>query len=182
MMDIRLITMAGARPFIRLERVVSETGVSKDTWMQWLLDGRECSVLFLRSQAGTFIEASSLEGIVRRKCTPQICAAWMQFCRVNKTRRRLTDAEKKKVAAGQQWKCAECGCALDETYEVDHIEQHAIRANNTRQNLQALCPRCHRCKTVQDRYFGDPLFEAPDYSTTTTVQGSNGNVFSTYFL
>jgi len=182
MTDIRLVTMSGSRPFICLEKVVHETGVPRDTWMQWLLDERECSVMFLRSQAGTFVEASSLEGIVRRMCTPKICAAWMHFCRTNKTRRRLTDAEKKKVAAEQKWVCAECACALDETYEVDHIEQHAIRANNTRANLQALCPRCHRSKTVQDRYFGDPLFETPGYHTTTVVKGANGNLFSSYFM
>jgi hypothetical protein len=182
MADIRLVTMSGSRPFVHVDTVVRNTGVPKDTWMQWLLDERECSVMFLRSQEGTFVEASSLEGIVRRKCTPEICAGWMRFCRANSTQRRLTDAEKKRVAAEQKWTCAGCGAALDATYEVDHIEQHAIRANNARANLQALCPACHRSKTAEDRYFGDPLFEKPQYDVPGVVQGRDGNLFSKYFL
>ena len=70
--------MSGSRPFICLERVVRETGVPRDTWMQWLLDERECSVMFLRSQVGTFVEASHWRAscdagvrprFVRRGCT-----------------------------------------------------------------------------------------------------------------
>ena len=181
MADIRLVTMSGSRPFVHIDTVVDNTGVSKEMWMKWLLDERECSVMFLRSQEGTFVEASSLEGIVRRRCAPEVCAAWMRFCRASKTRRRLTDAEKKRVAAEQKWTCAGCSGGLDETYEVDHIEQHAIRGNNARRNLQALCPACHRSKTVQDRQFGDPLFETPGYALPTAVHGKNGNLFSRYF-
>ena len=180
MAGIRLVTMSGSRPFVDVDVVAQQTGVPRETWVQWLMDEKECSAMFLRSQEGMFVEASSLEGVARRRCTPEACAKWMRYCRANKTRRRLTDAEKKRVAAEQQWKCAECLGQLDETYEVDHIEQHAIRANNARKNLQALCPACHRTKTVQDRQFGDPLFETPGYDTPGNLEG--GGVFSKYFL
>ena len=161
--------MSGSRPFVHVDTVVRNTGVPKDTWMQWLLDERECSVMFLRSQEGTFVEASSLEGIVRRKCTPEICAGWMRFCRANSTQRRLTDAEKKRVAAEQKWTCAGCGAALDATYEVDHIEQHAIRANNARGEPPSTVPGLPQ---VQDG--GGPVFWGPAVrkSRSTTSRGS----------
>ena len=181
MANIRLVTLTGPRAFVDVSTVASHTGIPRQTWVDWLMDANECSAMFLRSQEGLFVEASSVESVLRHRCTPEVCAQWMQFCRVNRTRRRLTEAEKKKVAAEQQWRCAACQCALDATYEVDHIEQHAIRANNSRQNLQALCPRCHRTKTNEDRYFGDPLFETRKGAPPTNLEGGNGGVFSAYF-
>ena len=180
MASIRLVTMAGSRAFVDVSTVAAQTGVGRQTWMEWLMDDNECSVMFLRSQEGLFVEASSVESVLRHRCTPEACAQWMQFCRVHNTRRRLTEAEKKKVAAEQQWRCAACQCSLDATYEVDHIEQHAIRGNDARSNLHALCPACHRTKTIEDRYFGDPLFETRKGPPPTNLEGGGG-VFSAYF-
>jgi 5-methylcytosine-specific restriction endonuclease McrA len=65
--------------------------------------------------------------------------------------RKLTPAQKKKVAARQSWKCDNCGDMLDETYEVDHIVPLEDDGADTIDNSQALCPKCHRKKTGRDR-------------------------------
>lgn len=63
--------------------------------------------------------------------------------------RHVTSLQKKIVAANQQWKCAHCGNMLDETYEADHIVPLCEGGDNSTSNLQALCPICHRKKTLR---------------------------------
>lgn len=66
-------------------------------------------------------------------------------------KRNVTGLMKKKVAAGQQWKCGHCKATLDETFEVDHRVALFNGGSNDESNLVALCPHCHRKKTVQER-------------------------------
>lgn len=66
-------------------------------------------------------------------------------------KRNVTGLMKKKIAAGQQWKCGECSALLDETYEVDHRLALYKGGSNDPSNLVALCPHCHRKKTVDER-------------------------------
>jgi hypothetical protein len=68
-----------------------------------------------------------------------------------KEKRNVTGLMKKKVAASQQWKCGACGNTLDETYEVDHKLALFKGGSNDMSNLVALCPHCHRSKTVEER-------------------------------
>ena len=68
-----------------------------------------------------------------------------------KEKRNVTGLMKKKVAASQQWKCGTCGNTLDETYEVDHKLALFKGGSNDMSNLVALCPHCHRSKTVEER-------------------------------
>lgn len=68
-----------------------------------------------------------------------------------KEKRNVTGLTKKKVAASQQWKCGHCKATLDETYEVDHIKALFQGGTNDPDNLVALCPNCHRKKTVNER-------------------------------
>jgi 5-methylcytosine-specific restriction endonuclease McrA len=58
---------------------------------------------------------------------------------------------KKKIAASQEWKCGSCKSLLDETYEVDHKLALFQGGTNEPENLVALCPNCHRHKTVEER-------------------------------
>jgi predicted HNH restriction endonuclease len=69
----------------------------------------------------------------------------------SKEKRNVTQLTKKKVAASQQWKCGTCGTTLDETYEVDHRLALYKGGSNDISNLVALCPHCHRKKTVEER-------------------------------
>ena len=68
-----------------------------------------------------------------------------------KVKRNVSGLAKKKVAASQQWKCGHCGSTLDETYEVDHRIALYKGGTNEMDNLVALCPHCHRKKTVEER-------------------------------
>jgi hypothetical protein len=68
-----------------------------------------------------------------------------------KEKRNVTGLTKKKVAADQGWKCGNCGQTLDETYEVDHKLALFQGGSNDVSNLVALCPHCHRKKTVDER-------------------------------
>ena len=54
---------------------------------------------------------------------------------------------KKRVAAGQKWRCASCKSLLDETYELDHVQALFKGGTNAETNLQALCKRCHVLKS-----------------------------------
>ena len=64
--------------------------------------------------------------------------------------RRVTNSTKKKIAANQRWNCNICQKMLDETYEVDHILPLKDDGSNEENNLQALCPNCHRKKTNKE--------------------------------
>jgi hypothetical protein len=66
-------------------------------------------------------------------------------------KRNVSNLMKKKVAAGQSWKCGTCKTTLDETYEVDHKLALFKGGSNDESNLVALCPNCHRKKTVEER-------------------------------
>jgi hypothetical protein len=66
-------------------------------------------------------------------------------------KRNVTGLMKKKVAADQGWKCGHCKTTLDATFEVDHIKALFNGGTNDPSNLVALCPNCHRKKTVAER-------------------------------
>lgn len=66
-------------------------------------------------------------------------------------KRNVSGLLKKKIAASQQWKCGACAAILDETYEVDHKLALFQGGTNEPDNLVALCPNCHRHKTVEER-------------------------------
>ena len=68
-----------------------------------------------------------------------------------KEKRNVSGLTKKKVAASQSWKCGNCTHTLDETYEVDHKIALYKGGSNDISNLVALCPHCHRKKTVDER-------------------------------
>jgi predicted HNH restriction endonuclease len=68
-----------------------------------------------------------------------------------KEKRNVSGLMKKKIAASQEWKCGSCKSLLDETYEVDHKLALFQGGTNEPENLVALCPNCHRHKTVEER-------------------------------
>ena len=57
---------------------------------------------------------------------------------------------KVRVALSQKFQCKKCSKPLDEHFEMDHIIPVARGGGNNSENLQALCPGCHRGKTVND--------------------------------
>ena len=69
-------------------------------------------------------------------------------------RKSFTEPFRRKIAIRQDWKCAnpdgEC-IKLDlEEYDVDHIIPLHQGGTNRQDNLQAICPACHRRKTERE--------------------------------
>lgn len=65
-----------------------------------------------------------------------------------RVKRSVSETKKKFVAARQKWLCKECGVLLSATYEIDHIIRLDRGGSNNVDNLAALCPNCHRQKTM----------------------------------
>lgn len=62
-------------------------------------------------------------------------------------RRRITEPQKKVVAARQGWRCSHCGELLAATYQVDHTVALCNGGEDTLSNLTAMCVACHATKT-----------------------------------
>ena len=65
-----------------------------------------------------------------------------------------SEPERRKVAERQNWMCASDTCNLPgklEAYDLDHIVPLWKDGEDTEDNLQALCPACHRRKTDVER-------------------------------
>ncbi len=70
------------------------------------------------------------------------------------TRINRTEPERRKIAERQNWKCGSDACKLAgklEAYDVDHIIPLWKGGKDDDDNVQALCPACHRIKTDMER-------------------------------
>ncbi len=66
------------------------------------------------------------------------------------SRRLVTTAVGKMVAARQAWKCQVCKAVLPPSYEIDHVEPLWRGGGDCASNLQAVCPNCHALKTQRE--------------------------------
>ena len=175
-MDLCLINN---RPFISISYTADVCGIAECVLMEWLFDPELYSAHFvkLRGEPSLYVDSESLLLIVKAKAPRETYVSLESLITAKNGRRSLTQAQKQEVAAQQGYKCAHCEMTLRH-YEIDHIEEHALRANDARTNLEALCPECHRLKTVRGRLKGDALFEPPIESQ----YDSDGKLkFSKYF-
>ena len=66
-----------------------------------------------------------------------------------------TELQRRQIAKRQNWICAGKECTLKghelQEYDVDHIIPLSLGGSEEDDNLQALCPGCHRKKTDQER-------------------------------
>jgi len=68
-----------------------------------------------------------------------------------KQSRKITETQKKIVAASQLWRCAICKKLLDSTFQVDHIIPLFLGGDdNYKTNCQSLCVSCHSHKTQRE--------------------------------
>lgn len=79
-----------------------------------------------------------------------------RYAEATATRKPRTEPERRKVAQAQGWKCAnpDGGCLLLgelQEYDIDHITPVWKGGLDEPENLQALCPACHRRKTNRER-------------------------------
>ena len=63
-------------------------------------------------------------------------------------KRSVSESKKRFVAARQNWICTKCNKMLTATYEIDHVVRLDRGGSNEVSNLEALCPSCHRSKTL----------------------------------
>ena len=68
----------------------------------------------------------------------------------NSTKRCVSETKKKFVASRQNWKCKSCSTQLPAWFEVDHKVRLDRGGDNHINNLEALCPNCHREKTAME--------------------------------
>ena len=137
-----------------LALLLDKSGLSAEQWSERINDA-VLPLMMLRARSEVYFEVEAVGRILSGTSSGQ---AWMSFISRNGLRRKLTKAEKIKVAASQKWRCMRCDCLLDECFEVDHVEQHALRGDDSASNTQALCPNCHRKKTYDDLYISSPYF------------------------
>jgi hypothetical protein len=71
--------------------------------------------------------------------------------RQDNKKRNVSESMKKLVASKQLWKCSNCDCVLDATYEVDHTKPLYKGGGNEIENLTAMCRNCHGKKTLMDK-------------------------------
>lgn len=79
-----------------------------------------------------------------------------RYAEVAATRRPLTEPERRKIAQGQGWRCADPdgGCLLPgelQEFDIDHVLPLWKGGQDETANMQALCPACHRRKTNRER-------------------------------
>ena len=79
-----------------------------------------------------------------------------RYANVAATRRPLTEPERRKIAQGQGWRCVnpDGGCLLPgelQEYDIDHVVPMGKGGKDATENMQALCPSCHRRKTSRER-------------------------------
>ena len=109
-----------------------------------LKDQREEIKMFEQLLAERFIELrEELKHIRKRKQPTQ---------RVHRT-----EPQRREIAKRQNWRCAGQQCREAQTpqelkeYDIDHIIPLQLGGTEEPDNLQALCPGCHRRKTDQER-------------------------------
>jgi hypothetical protein len=65
-------------------------------------------------------------------------------------KRRITEPEKKFVAARQKWRCSSCDELLASTYQVDHTVALMNGGRDHTSNMTAMCVACHAKKTQDE--------------------------------
>jgi hypothetical protein len=114
-------------PYVRIG-----AGILFIVWLWWQKPEEFKDVLVLAKDTMTHTGVPATTGPTREK-------------------RNVTGLQKKKTAADQGWRCGSCQKMLDATYEVDHRVALFQGGTNDPSNLVALCPQCHRTKTVAER-------------------------------
>ena len=143
----------------------------------------------------TYMETEAFQRVLLKFGQYESIYTWRCFTAEKNIMRTLSKSDKCEVAAAQGWRCARCLEQLGANFEVDHVIQFCITADDSRHNLQALHPHCHRLKTKDDLYLLNPHFgyeanqrlqsdEQQRVSLRKDIQAKErqGNVFSDYFL
>ena len=179
-MDFRCrLVIINNLPHIHMDYLSYIVGIDRKQIMEWLMDDEQVSVTFTRVQGdGLFCSTESAVIVIDNHCERAIRQRLWSAVSRGGGFRKLTESQKKIVAASQQWKCKMCGQMLEANFHADHIEQHCLRGNDELFNIQCLCVSCHAKKTLQDSMYANPVFEKAPMRGTIT---DGNNLFSKYF-
>ena len=175
------------QPHVHIRMVSHLCKISQEEVMDIILDPERRSITITRVyKKGVYIDATEWRCLLLDTFSSEVLRAWDEFMNYDgPKRRKLTQAERTEVASRQAWKCKSCKTTLTSVFEVDHIEEHCLRQNDSFANLQALCPLCHRQKTRRDQLFGNGLLEkitdAPPAPQKSEKPKKSDNVFAEYF-
>ena len=67
-----------------------------------------------------------------------------------RARRTLTEAQKRRIAARDGWRCVACKNPLPAAFQVDHIVPLCEGGADHADNCQTLCGTCHADKTQEE--------------------------------
>lgn len=66
------------------------------------------------------------------------------------SRKSIRETVKKEISYRQSYQCTKCSQLLPPSFQIDHIIPWSISNDDSEDNLQALCPNCHSCKTQKE--------------------------------
>jgi hypothetical protein len=77
----------------------------------------------------------------------------------SRERRRISDLDRRRIAASQNYLCTGgCGALLPPEFQIDHIVSLGCGGADEVDNMQALCCNCHARKTADDARLRGALF------------------------
>ena len=179
---------------VHLEAICEYLHIRIDDFFNWL---QYCyfPYMLVKHPRQTYMESEAFQRVLFKWATNEQKLEWKIFSAPKAQLRTLSKTVKCEVAASQGWRCARCLEQLDATFEVDHVLQFCLTADDSKHNLQALHAHCHRLKTKDDLYLLSPHFgyeankrlqsdEQNRIQLQTTVQTpeTQRNVFSNYFF
>ena len=142
--------------FVKLSLLLETTALSLSEW-QGMFNASIVPIVLLRVQGEFFFEVEASSKIL--STSPSLAKDfWERFVAKHGLKRKLSKAQKVKVAARQKWRCMRCDTLLDELFEIDHVVRHSLTYDDSAANLQALCVACHRQKTQDEVYVSNPHF------------------------
>ena len=179
---------------VHLEAICDYLTIEMDDFLNWL-DYCYFPYMLVKHPRQTYIESEAFQRVLYKWATKEQKLQWKLFSAPKAQLRTLSKSDKCEVAASQAWRCARCLEQLDATFEVDHVLQFCLTADDSKHNLQALHAHCHRMKTKDDLYLLNPHF---GYAANERLQSdeqhrielkdavqetkTKRNVFSNYFL
>ena len=96
-------------------------------------------------------DSLTAEQVLIRKLRDEIQRLKNENDRLRRRMQGFKDADKKKIAAEQGWKCNICCIELPFNYQIDHIIPISAGGLNDMSNGQALCVECHERKSCREK-------------------------------
>ncbi len=156
---------------VHLEKVFEFLDICPTDFNNWL-SYCHFPYMMVKHSLDTYMESEAFLRVLLKFAQKEGLYKWRCFTRRKNIMRTLSKSDKCEVAAEQGWRCARCMEQLGANFEVDHIIQFCITADDSKHNLQALHSHCHKEKTRDDLYLLNPHF---GYASNKRLQSDEQN-------